>query len=360
MSKNAIKRLGAVLCTIGVLCWTSVLLLMNSFAAEGVTNLTLECQTLWGDVLSGEEWNIYKVAELQDDGTCELYGDFTQYPVSFEDVSASALTDAAKTLENYIVLDGVAPYASGVSDDNGDVLFSEIPDGVYLLLGKRIEKDGVIYSSIPFIVTVAYEGDGETMELLAYPKYAVMSTSSDGEYSVVKRFGNKAAEPKDPDAFVTVEIYCDGELYDTVILNAENNWTYSWECDDYYEWRVKEIDVPTDCYVKYGREGAVLTIVNTSKKELPDVEIVTTTATSTTVTETTVTTVADDTVETTTVQEEPNTTTSSKDVTKVTTTVTTNEKLPQTGQLWWPIPILSIAGMIFLSAGLVIRSRDAE
>lgn len=356
--KTIIKRLGAVLCTIGVLCWTSVLLLMNSFAADGITNLTIECRTLWGNALPGEEWNIYKVAELQDDGTCELYGDFAQYPVSFEDFSASALTDAAKTLENYAVLDGIAPYASGLSDNNGNVLFSDVPDGIYLLLGKYVELDDAMYSPVPFIVNVAYEGDGEPMELLAYAKYTMMITSSYDRCSVVKRFGNEASEPKDPDAFVTVEIYCDGNLYDTVKLSAANNWRYSWESDDYHDWRVKEIDVPANCYVSYGREGAMLTIVNTNKYVLPEEYVVTTTVPSTTITETTVTTVADTTVETSSVQTQS--TSKSSAVTNVTTTITTGEKLPQTGQLWWPIPILSIAGMVFLSAGLVIRSKESE
>ena len=33
------------------------------------------------------------------------------------------------------------------------------------------------------------------------------------------------------------------------------------------------------------------------------------------------------------------------------------EKLPQTGQLWWPVPLLFCAGLIFVAAGLIIRRR---
>lgn len=342
--KTIIKRLGAVLCTIGVLCWTSVLLLMNSFAADGITNLTLECVTLWGDIIPDEEWNIYKVAELQDDGTCELYGDFAQYPVSFEDFSASALTDIARTLENYVVLDNVAPYASGVSDDNGEVFFNDVPDGIYLLLGKYVELNDMFYSPAPFIVSVNYEGDGEPMELFAYAKYTVMSTASFGRYSVEKQFGNLASVPEDPDAFVTVEIYCDGNLYKTVELNAENKWTYSWVSDDYHDWRVKEINVPIEYYVNYGRDRATLTVVNTKKKVFPGSDTLTTTVPTTTTTETTTS----------------ETTTTSIKTVNATTTITTSAKLPQTGQLWWPIPMLSMAGMVFLSVGLVMRTKDSE
>lgn len=409
--KTIIKRLGAVLCSLGVLCWTSVLLLMNSFAADGITNLTIECQTLWGDIIPGEEWSIYKVAELQEDGTCELYGDFAQYPVSFEDFSASALTDIARTLENYVVLDGVAPYASGISDDNGEVFFSDVPDGIYLLFGKYVELNDMTYSPAPFIVSVDYEGDGEPMNLYAYAKYTVISTASYGRYAVVKEFGNEASVPVDEDAFVTVEIYCDGNLYKTVTLNAKNKWTHSWVSDDYHDWRIKEVGVPDEYYVNYSRERAVLKVVNTKKKVMPGNNTLTTTTTTTT-TETTTTITSSKTTSTTsskptsTTSSKPTSTTSSKptsttssevtvttdtsitsEMTSTTTdttvetsstqtsttsisstvangttviTTTSSEKLPQTGQLWWPIPILSIAGMVFLSAGLVIRSKDSE
>jgi LPXTG-motif cell wall-anchored protein len=41
-----------------------------------------------------------------------------------------------------------------------------------------------------------------------------------------------------------------------------------------------------------------------------------------------------------------------------TTSKNTDTKLPQTGQLAWPIPILAIAGMVLVIAGWVIRRRE--
>lgn len=35
-------------------------------------------------------------------------------------------------------------------------------------------------------------------------------------------------------------------------------------------------------------------------------------------------------------------------------------KLPQTGQLWWPVIPLSIGGVLLVGAGLVIRSKRKE
>ena len=43
-----------------------------------------------------------------------------------------------------------------------------------------------------------------------------------------------------------------------------------------------------------------------------------------------------------------------------TTTTISGGKLPQTGQLWWPVPILAIAGMLFLMFGWYRRRRLGE
>ena len=41
-------------------------------------------------------------------------------------------------------------------------------------------------------------------------------------------------------------------------------------------------------------------------------------------------------------------------------TVENEKKLPQTGQLWWPVGILLSAGAILLAAGLVMKKRSKE
>ena len=42
------------------------------------------------------------------------------------------------------------------------------------------------------------------------------------------------------------------------------------------------------------------------------------------------------------------------------TTVEDEKKLPQTGQLWWPVGILLSAGAVLLAAGLVMKKRSKE
>lgn len=35
------------------------------------------------------------------------------------------------------------------------------------------------------------------------------------------------------------------------------------------------------------------------------------------------------------------------------------EKLPQTGMLWWPVPVLVLAGLVSLAIGVTVRRREA-
>lgn len=38
----------------------------------------------------------------------------------------------------------------------------------------------------------------------------------------------------------------------------------------------------------------------------------------------------------------------------------TNEGAPQTGQLWWPVPLLSVGGFVFIAMGVRINNRRKE
>lgn len=53
-------------------------------------------------------------------------------------------------------------------------------------------------------------------------------------------------------------------------------------------------------------------------------------------------------------------TTSSTTVTASSTNNTSSgsEKLPQTGQLWWPVPILTACGLIFIFIGIRLRAKN--
>ena len=63
---------------------------------------------------------------------------------------------------------------------------------------------------------------------------------------------------------ITVTLYKNDEVYDTVVLNDGNSWTYTWEgLNDASQWRVDETDVPAGYTKEVTVDGYEFTITNT-------------------------------------------------------------------------------------------------
>jgi len=107
--------------------------------------------------------------------------------------------------------------------------------------------------------------------------------------------GHEAERPKE----IQVILLRDGEVYETVILNEANQWNYQWtDLDGTYEWTVEELTELDKYTSSVTRDGNTFLITNTYSE------------------------------------------------------------IPQTGQLWWPVPILIALGMGLIVLGL-LRRRGA-
>lgn len=373
-----------LLCVFGMLLWILAgTLQLYAAAADSYGSLTMICQTEDGIILEGGSWKIYHVADRNADGELRLQGDFRYYPVYLGDTSESALREAAETLKYYTVSGRIEPDDEGVTDASGRVKFDSLTNGLYLLVGDYVSVGRITYCYVPFLIEVPAP-DTNDLDLIAYPKSSVMSWSDEPvEYTVKKIWQNDEDMPELRAVSITAEIYSDGELYDTIVLDDSNDWTYSWNASASHEWSIIEVDVPRDYAVIYTSSGVQYAIVNTYYEDFyfweeepvhTSIAETTQTETNTTpVTDTSVTTAATDTMEETTASasqttaaEPSNTTiTSVSAATSITTTVTTaasqtsnQDKLPQTGQLWWPVPLLVIAGLFSITAGLKLHSKE--
>ena len=115
--------------------------------------------------------------------------------------------------------------------------------------------------------------------------------------------GFEAERPKE----IEVQLLRGGEVYSTVKLNAANNWRYTWtDLDSRYAWKVveKELEGYT---VTVTREGVTFVVTNTYGETIEDNE------------------------------------------------TPLSGELPKTGQLWWPVPVLIAAGLLFIIIGLARR-----
>ena len=115
----------------------------------------------------------------------------------------------------------------------------------------------------------------------------------------IKKVWNTDASTETADS-VTVQLLKNENVVKTGILNAQNNWQITYadmaESDAY---SVKEVDVPKGFTATYKQDGYVFTVINTST-------------------------------------------------------------LVQTGQLIWPIPVLSISGMLLIAIGTVLLQKKRK
>lgn len=340
-------------------------------AEEMEGSLTLICKTD-EEILTGLHWDIYRVGS-RNGSEFVLEGEFADYPVDLTDFSADGMSKAAKTLENYAVLDGISPLNSGETNEKGLLTFYNLETGLYLVSGQILIKDNTTY--VPSTLLFEIDSSGTAFDLQAYPKIIYRTISSEvSRYTVKKVWMNEDGQPADALTEITAEIYCDRELYDTVTLSSENDWTYTWVESDYHEWRVKEIAVPDGCTVAYDYNETQFAIVNTFDETTtqPTTEPTTPPPTgpsvptepSEPVTQPTTSDggdtepPADTTEPVTTVTGVEIHTTASGVVTTTTKPGTDGGKIPQTGQLWWPVPVLGFLGIIFTAAGFRMSAEE--
>lgn len=355
--KKNIITIVAVICT-AVLCLLSAVMVPMSYSAAETGSLTLICRTE-GVTLEGLEWDIYRVGSRSGDEFI-LEGEFADYPVVIDDFTAEAMNLTAKTLENYAVLDKLTPMASGETNENGTLTFDALQEGLYLVSGQILTIGNTTY--VPSTILFEIGEEGASYDLNAYPKIIYRTNSAMVTNYAVKKIwefsiNNEVELPEE----ITIEVYCDRELYDTVVLSEENNWTHSWMGEEDCEWRVKEINLPEGCTVKYDFGETQYAIVNTigdNYVEPPTTPTTTTTTTTTTTGTgstdiTTTTTITDTTTE----SQSTASTTGGATTTAAATTTTTVPGLPQTGQLWWPVPVLGVSGLVLIAFGLRMNSE---
>lgn len=197
------------------------------------------------------------------------------------------------------------PCGTGQTDENGLLRFEGFKPGVYLICANAKEQNRFIYSMESFSVMLPQENSKTNTweyDVTAQVKLGIAQVQA--KYSVSKIWeddGHEAERPKS----ITIHLLCDGVVCDTITLPEEGRWKHEWEkLDVNHDWSVQEEAVP-GYEVFITRDATDFYITNTYKGENP---------------------------------KKPG-------------------KLPQTGQLWWPVPVLLCAGLIFLIAGLLCRSK---
>ena len=306
-----------------VLCMVVVMMLIpaQTFAIDRIdldesVSLTIEF-THEGQPLPGAQLQIYKVADISERGEFTFLEPFSGYPLQFNELDGNDWAAIANTLNAYVQLDDVQPTAAGVTDSTGSISFprarSEMEPGLYLITGDTLTYNDMCFTPVPTLVTLPNREENSHQwdySVTVAMKYTFRTAPVD--YTVMKVWKDDGSEAARP-ASVKINLLKDGEIADTVELSRDNNWTYTWtELERGYTWTVTE-EVP-DGYTVSITEGQQTAGAAVSGSV-----------------------------------------SSANTVFTVTNTYTPPEdsKLPQTGSLWWPVPVLMIAGLGCLIVGFM-------
>lgn len=279
------------------------------------------CAAYSGEVLAGVEYRLYKVADDAENGSYTVRERFQRYPVDLNGFSENA--DTAYTLSAYAERDRIVPDDTAATDRNGRLAFpssgKSIRPGLYLLTASPVSHNGETYGTAPLLLRLPYRDEAGNLQ----PDVTVVGkfsrcTEEDQfvKRRVVKLWAGDSVltRPKQ----ITVQLLCNGKMYSSVNLSADNNWSYEWTAlpgtsdgSTPNRWSVAE-EIVNGYTVQITSAGTAFVITNTAVNPT------------------------------------------------VTDSFTVQGKLPQTGLLWWPVPILTGLGIVFLLLGSVIRTHNRD
>ncbi|MBR6407769.1 MAG: Cna B-type domain-containing protein [Clostridia bacterium] len=398
MKKNKKRILGIIFFLLLTMVLPVTAFARGAVDTERSASLTVEC-THDGNGLSGLAFGLYKVADMDAYGRYTATNSFSGYSVSLEQETADGWRALAETISQYVLRDGIPALYQKITDATGHVSFAELSVGMYLVYGHRYTSGNFVYTPEPFLISLPSldknedwfydveancKGEGytnppettavkvlkiwddeghetnrpedivvqllrnedvyDTVTLNAGNNWRCTWTDLDADYKwsvtektvpenynlliakegitfvltnsykpafttveVEKVWNDKGFENKRPTG-VEVQLLCDGQVYDTVVLKASNKWTYSWpDLEEGHDWTVKEKSKPAGYTATITQKGSKFTISN-AYTPLPPVE----------------------------------------------------PELPQTGQLWWPVPVLLCLGLAFCAAGYILKRKQRD
>lgn len=229
------------------------------------------------------------------DENYKLVDSFSRYSIDLkQDVQG-----AANALENRILMDGIEADACVTSDSSGKASFTGLESGIYLVVGKEVFQDGLFY--MPQVSLVCLSGD-----LCVDLKYEMSDKPSRIHVLKVWKKDNKKFRPKSIEVCL---LRSDGIVVDKVILNSDNQWSTTWNnLSTLYTYRVMETSVPSGYKESCTREKDTIVLTNTGSDKYR--------------------------VE-------------KKD-----------EVLPNSGQLWWPVPVLLFVGLVLFGLGRHLKNEE--
>lgn len=316
----------------------------------------------------------YKVADMNDLVRFSFSENFKAYEETIElrdDMTGSEWVSMADVLAGFVERDKVLANRTSTTDEKGRLKWEELDTGLYLVVGETFERETVLdgyrtkiyYKTAPFMIALPSLVEDEWVYDVTVSPKSSPSPEGDSSRRLLKVWDDNGYEGLRPQS-LTFDLLQDGEVKETVKLTAENNWRYQWDgLDNRYTWRIVEratgnyqvstategiTYVVTNRYYRGpgsgggggssgggggsggggsssgGGPGAVPSLTEIFGEDTPLADM------------------------------------QGTDILEEAVPAANWPLLPQTGQLWWPVPVLAGAGMLTFIMGWILRRKEHE
>lgn len=272
----------------------------------------------------GSEFSLYRVGDIGADGSFIKTGDFVNVPV---ELGPGCCMDPyiADTVAGYVRLWQISPDAQAVVDWENSAKFPGLSHGLYLVLSNKYTVEGKTYTAKPVLVSVPtkqLDSDYLHYDVTISPKPGEVPPEGEPISLKVLKVWKDDEMPSARPPFVTVYLLCDGEVYESTIIWAKDNWRYTWEgLESGHVWTVVEEAVKLYS-VSIEQNSNSFVITNTLDKEAFP---------------------------------------SPTPIPSPTPSVNPGiPQLPQSGLLWWPVPVLAGIGFVMFLLGYMLDRRAKD
>lgn len=257
--------------------------------------------------LPGVTFKLYQVADMDEDARFTLKAPYSQLNIDINAMKNAADWAAASEAMKALTTD-ITPTAEGTTDADGRVVFTDLTPGLYLVSGVPTIIGTWAYSFQSFLTAIP------TRDMQEVWQYDVLSTiklerseaTIDLECLKIWEDDNRGTNRPTE---IEVHLLQDGIQIDAVRLNAENNWHHIFrDLPADHEYSLREVlDGNSGYEPQYSIVNGVYVITNYQ-----------------------------------------------------TATATPTPSIPETGQLWWPVPLLAGAGMILFVIGWILHRKWSQ
>ena len=337
---HAIKRKWKLMSLVLTLIISFGMLIPNQVSAAGKTGTI----TAYSDFV-GMTFDIYHIGDWKQSGGLEYAKPFSndEKITNIRPQTDEEIKESATNIANVINLDksqyGFEPTATAQSvqskgnDQNkaAEVVFKNIAEGAYIIVPRPYKVGTKTYTAVPTFVNIPnWEVINGKKELTWNATAVIKQGKVFGENPVsvpvtISAYKNwddnknaKKVRPKSVKLILMSKLT--NKKVDTVELNNTNNWSHTWKNlpeDDYAVVEAKKYSQYKN--TKIDQSGYVFNVTNKYTGNTGD---------------------------------------SATPPTKKGKKSNVAKKLPQTGQLWWPVPFLVCLGLISLIIGLVRKNKN--